>query len=136
MDTFLRAFDLYITAQSKMLCSGDHDDADYFKTAFKVTGVINGYVAAIYNRNEKAMYRNAFHWSTDELIPLYYTTASQTDRSTGIKLEAVNSIQFDEIMYSVRKSEPQVTIRIQVNKFSIDFFAFPVKDEWQQDIKK
>jgi hypothetical protein len=120
--TFLGILESFISTHGK---SSDEEHINNFMNlTFKVSGAVEGYliVATRDQPGERSHLKQADY--SAELVDCYNRKAASSAMQSFFRIDVLNENYADEIMYSARKAEPQITMRIQVKNYAIELYAF------------
>ncbi len=120
--TFLGVLESFISAHGK---NSDEEHINNTTTLlFKVSGVIEGYliVATRDQPGEKSHLKQPDY--SAELVNYYNRKIAPSSILSSFRIDALNEKYADDIIYSARKAEPQITMRIQVKSNTVELYAF------------
>lgn len=120
--TFLGIFESFIDTHGKNSDEGHNNNST--NLTFKVSGVIEGYLI-VATRDQPGQRSHLKHPGySAELVNYYNRKAASSAMLSSFRIDVLNDKYADDIMYSARKAEPQLTMRIQVKSYTIELYAF------------
>ncbi len=119
---FLGIFESFISTHGKN-SDGAHIYSPLSLT-FKVSGAIEGYlIVSTKDQSGERLQLKQPGYSA-ELVDYYNRKAASSSILSSFRIDVLNEMVADEIVYSARKAEPQITMRIQIKSYTIELFAF------------
>ena len=119
---FLGIFESFMSAQGKN--SDETEVYNPLSMAFKVSGAVEGYLIVTTKDQSEGNFRLKQPGYSAELVNYYNRKAASSSKLCSFRIDMLNEKFADDIMYSARKAEPQITMRIQVKSYIIELYAF------------
>lgn len=128
--TFLGIFESFISTHSK-----NSEEAHIYSPlslAFKVSGAIEGYLIVATKDQPGEKNRSKRPGYSAELVNYYNRRVASSTKQSSFRIDILNEKFADDIIYSARRAEPQITMRIQVKSYTIEFYAFTHSSKLKQ----
>jgi hypothetical protein len=93
--------------------------------AFKVTGEIHRYILAL-RKSQTGIEKNPELDSdySEKLIKCFKQMIINREKLSGFNLEALNEKLIDDLVYSIRKINTQITMRVNTPIYVVELYAF------------
>lgn len=123
--TFLGIFESFMSTEKNLVSDGSFATSP-LNVAFKVSGAIDGYLI-VATKDQPGVAHSGLLLKpgySAELIECYKRKASASAKLSSFRIDVLNEKFADDIIYSARKAEPQISMRIQVKSYAIELYAF------------
>ncbi len=122
---FLGIFETFICTEKRWIPDGSFATSP-LNIAFKVSGAIEGYLI-VSSKDQPGVEQSGFLLKSGfsaGLIECYNRKAAASAKLSAFRIDVLNENFADDIIYTARKAEPQISMRIQVKNYTIELYAF------------
>jgi hypothetical protein len=128
--SFLEIFDSFLTAYGRDTSPDESTDITPGSFVFSVSGPIHGYLFATSRQDPKPGKRRTLFLpdAAIELLRWYSRKAQNSPELSAFRITVMDAGCKDDLLYVTRKTEPQMTVRIQAKGCTIELHAFTNSD--------
>ena len=108
--------------------AGSISECTSCRTAFNISGNIEGLIAVEYFHEEKtgSVGNSCLKNICIGQIFRFYSDISEGTSSAGYKVEASKNSDIDKMIYDIRKLEPVMSIRIQSSAITVELYVLKI----------